>query len=237
MAIIRTYRTPLYNAAIIEDPIPGSTQMFFQLDAVNKSTLTPLFDTQINFSQSAALAIAQFTDDQQYVYPNNNFFGVPILSAPPWPTSGNSTGHYRSTGVLILNGEVTHCRHTSFNTANTYKNTIDFTPMYSMDPNRLPKQASYFTDGTNNVVYFVSHEHYNASTWYYNNTEYALRVNTSSSDLTNSSFMHRHSVIGDTNSSNSYWQKVYPMYRNPSTGNMIWHGQFSYSSTGTGYPS
>ena len=85
MAIIRTFKTGLATAAVVEDPIPGSTQMFFQLDAVNKSTLTPLFDTQINFSMSGSAGSSatgnNWTNDQRNY--NNNVFGFPILSSPP----------------------------------------------------------------------------------------------------------------------------------------------------------
>ena len=238
MAIIRTFRTGLPCAAVIEDPIPGSPYMFFQLDAVNKNTLTPLFDTQINFSTTGSVVgsvTGAWTDDQSVNY-NRNIFGSPILSSPPLGSTSTSTGTYRLTGVLLLNGEVTHCRHMLFNTANDYRNTLDFTPMYSMDPTRIPKQASYFSDGTNNVIYFVFHEHYETSA-IYNSTNYVVQINTSSQNLVSSNFMTTNDYSGRVAASNSYWQKVYPMYRNPTTGNMVWHGQFSYSTTGAGYPS
>lgn len=240
MAIIRTFRTGLPCAAVIEDPIPGSPHMFFQLDAVNKSTLTPLFDTQINFTTTGSVAGSArgtaWTDDQR-THQNQNVFGFPVLSTPPLDNSTSGIGVMRMTGVLLLNGEVTHCRHTLFNTANDHRNTIDFTPMYSMDPARIPRQASHFTDGTNNVIYFVFHEHFDSTTQWNNSTSYALQVNTNSQNLINSNFMTTNDYVGRVSAANSYWQKVYPMYRNPTTGNMIWHGQFSFSTTGAGYPS
>lgn len=234
MAIIRTFKTGLATAAVIEDPIPGSTNMFFQLDAVNKSTLTPLFDTQIQFSTSglaSGSAVGVWTDDQRTF--NNNVFGSPILNTPPLGSSAGAVGTGRLTGVLILNGEVTHCRHMLFNTVNDYRNTLDFTPMYSMDPARLPRQASHFTDGTNNVVYFVYHAKGNSPTLTYDNsTSYALTTNTTSNNLVNSNYMLTNDWINRSNAVNAYSSRVYPMYRNPSTGNMIWHGNFQLTSTG-----
>lgn len=240
MAIIRTFRTGLPNAAVIEDPIPGSPNMFFQLDAVNKSTLTPLFDTQIQFSMNGlagATATGAWTDDQRSYNLNN--FGSPILSTPPVGSGSGATGSARSTGVLILNGEVTHCRHFLFNTANDYRNTIDFTPMYSMDPTRVPRQASFFTDGTNNVVYFVYYEKgSDVTSSFVQSTSYVLSVNTTSSNLVNSNYMLTNDWINRTSLVNSYALKGYPMYRNPSTGNMVWHGTWAYmAASNYGYPS
>lgn len=238
MAIIRNFRTGLVCAAVIEDPIPGSTTMFFQLDAVDKNTLTPLFDSQINFSMngSAGATVTGNFSDNQITLTNNNTFGFPILSSGPIGGSG-AVGTYRSTGVLILNGEVTHCRHTSFNTVNDYRNTIDFTPMYSMDPNRIPRQATHFTDGTNSVVYWVHYLHSNVSTNANNSTSYVMTLNPTSASLLANGYMTTNSWINASVNTNGYYAKVYPMYRNPSTGNVIWHGQFMNSGTPFGYPS
>jgi hypothetical protein len=54
------------------------------------------------------------------------------------------------TGVLILNGEVTHVKNLSLNVLNSYKNNLDISPFASMDPNNRIKGSRYDTFGSGN---------------------------------------------------------------------------------------
>ena len=246
MAVIKTFRTALLNAAVIEDPIPGSPYIFFQLDAYNKTTLAPQFDTQINFSSTGALVLGLSGTAMSADTLNGavNQFGVPIIGGTPitWTTP---TWY---TGVLVLNGEVTHCRHMQFNTVNRQENNIDPTVYLSMDPTRVPKPASYWTDGPNNSAVWVHHLRNGGGTGagassVYNDTIYAVKVNSTSADLVNGGFMNTKSrgsngVSAGLIPTNSV-EFSYPLYRNPSTGNLIWHGLVSQygSPTVSYYPS
>lgn len=243
MAVIKTFKTALFNAAVIEDPIPGSPYIFFQLDAYNKTTLAPQFDTQISFSGTGALQSTSATvaADGSLLTGAVNQMGVPILGGTP-VTWTNPTWY---TGVLILNGEVTHCRHMQFNTVNRQENNIDPSVYLSMDPTRVPKLASYWTDGTNTSAVWLQHLRNGGGTGgaggagansQFNDTIYAVKLNSSSADLVGGGYMNnksRGSSVAAGSISSNGAEFTYPLYRNPSSGNLVWHGLISQYSTGS----
>lgn len=237
MAIIRTFRNAVQAAAILEDPIPGSTYLYFQTDGVNKTSLTPQFDVQYNFSPSGALYSNPANDGLIASQQTMNTFGTPILA-------GSGAGTYNInyiefTGVLVLNGEVTHCRH--FSTAtNTYLINLDHAPFFSMDPNYRPKPASYFTDGTSTVAYWVKWNQSNAvNTATQESTRFVVLVNgTSAGIASGATIVTNSNYISSVPNTGITWAHAYPMYRNPSTGNMVWHGLYTtttYPCAGTGF--
>ena len=48
MAILKNIFYPVGTAAVLEDPTPGSTKIYMQLDAYDKNTLSPLYNQGIN---------------------------------------------------------------------------------------------------------------------------------------------------------------------------------------------
>jgi len=232
VAVIKTFKTGEQAAAILEDPIPGSTYLYFRTDAYNKTSLTPQFDAQYNFSPTGALYGAPPNDILIDSMISMNTFGHPILSGGT--TASYNISHIAFTGVLVLNGEVTHCCH--FNTGlttNDYRNNLDHAPFFSMDPTTRPKPASYFTDGTSSVAYWVVWNNSNAGgTATLSGTRMVCMVNARSADIASGT-----TVV--TNSRNLGLIQTgaphgYPMYRNPSTGNMVWAG--AYQNTAGYYP-
>ena len=117
MAIIRTNRYNFQVPSLTEDPTPGSNLMYFQLDAHNKTTLASFMDTYFLTNTTSVTATT---------------FG---FSAPVTP------GYLG--GMLMLKGEVTHVRHQIYNTANDYRNNIDYAPFISMDPARPVTPVRY----------------------------------------------------------------------------------------------
>jgi hypothetical protein len=213
VAIIKTLRNPNFSgAAVYEDPIPDSPYIFFQYDAYNKLSLAPQFDVAMNWTDTTG--IAGFGASQIAGYSN-----------------------YILTGVLMLNGETTNVRHGLFNTNNDHRNNLDLAPFASMDPDRKIKPMQYFTDGTKNSVVGV---------WHYvatgavtadpeNRVRYWVKSSTNSQDLVKSQFVDSNSYLAGVAS--VYGYQLWPLYRNPSTNNIIFVGQNSgpYSYPGTNY--
>lgn len=115
-------------------------------------------------------------------------------------------------GILNLRGEVTHVRHQIFNTNNDYRNNLDQAPFASMDPARPILQSRYETDGTNNcsLITYNSQDSAPGSSGYIN---YLRKVN-SATDFS-SGF-----PLQNTNLTTAY--SGFPIYRNPSTNNLVY---------------
>jgi len=236
MAIIKNIRNYLDASTIFEDPQPGSDNLFIQADAYSKTTLNPLLDKGVIYTSNGSVVGSSFgySGQSQATSVNRWFLG----------------------GILQLNGEVTHVRQFAqavngttqiFGVADKAENNIDIAPFVSMDTNYRVRPSSYFTDGTNNMV--ISCYNYSVSTYQgaasYNNhiTPYILKINTTPNDLLNSGYM---TVKGDGTGGytvvNGYTGfggqthagaggGAWPIYRNPSTGNLVWIAQHWYNYT------
>ena len=240
MAIIKTVRNYLDVCLLFEDPQPGSDNLFIQTDAHSKTTLNPILNAGIIFTTDGTVV--------------SNTFGQP---------SGALYGgwlSYRIGGILQLNGETTHIRQQPyafdgttriFGVADKAENHMDISPFISMDTNYRIKPTQYFTDGFNNMV--ISTAHYSVSTYQgaaaYNNhyTPFVVKVNTTPNDLLTSGYMSMKGTglggsatlisrnnFGDITQSNA-GTNCWPIYRNPSTGNLIWIAThwYNYSVSST----
>jgi len=236
VAIIRTFKRAFQAAAVLEDPIPGSTYMYFQTDGVNKTSLTPQFDVEYNFAPSGVLpnTIINAADNATMI--TYNTFGHPILS-------GTVTAQYNIsfnmfTGILALNGEVTHVRHFTI-AKDTYSTNLDHAPFFSMDPARRPYPASYFTDGTSSVAIWTHWQNSPATnTATAESTRYIVMVNGTSAGIASGTIVNQNNYMSAVTT--SYFPHAYPMYRNPSTGNMVYHGLYAtgiYPSAAAGFHS
>jgi hypothetical protein len=47
VALLRTTKHAFDTHAVLEDPVPGANKIYFQHDAYNSQTLSPLFDKGI----------------------------------------------------------------------------------------------------------------------------------------------------------------------------------------------
>ena len=225
MAIIKTLRYPITMTAMFEDPQPGSDYIYFHSDAYSKSNLNPYFDAGIVYTTDGSLTTGKI-------------FG--------WSRPGDATG-YGIGGTLMLNGETTHVRHDRFfpNNGSVWQNNLDPAPFMSMDPERTIKPSQYFTDGVNNLV-LATFNYYdagaaNTSYYLYINTRYWFKINTTPRDLATSGYLTNVTYMGSTSPTfNGGWyfgeQVVanngtvsFPLYRNPTTGNLIYVAQ----ATGT----
>lgn len=216
MAIIKTLRNTQNVAAIFEDPIPGGDYIYFQNDAYTKGSIAPLFDLGLVWAISGKVS--------------DGVFGY---SKPDWPDRSDvlATDPGRVQGILQLAGETTHVRNFAGGVGvnNSPFNNLDIAPFVSMDPNNKCTPTKYITDGVNNMV--MSTYNIALNNWPYNNNPYvalymvtAIKVNTSSKDLLTSNYWtaiystNRITMTQDyTNNGNG----GFPIYRNPSTGNLV----------------
>ena len=237
MAIIKTIRTPTAGtAAVYEDPVPNSPYIFFQHDAYNKTSLAPQFDTAMNWNTQGYVSFNDAVNGT-----NHSGFGFNPLHGVNRSSAGASTiwtYAYPLTGTLQLNGEVTHVRQQIFNTNNDYRNNLDIAPFASMDDSRKIKPMNYFTDGTYNTVIGVAHLNQATNDQTYNTVKYWIKANTSSADLVISS-VTTNTVLGAYQSTAGWpngGYQLWPVYRNPSSGNLVWAGQGNYWSGGPYVP-
>ena len=238
MAIIKTIKNAYWATAILyEDPVPGATNMFIQHDAYDKTTLAPQFDVAMNWN-----TLGTYSNNSPADGINTSGFGWTtntINISPTLPSvaavggilnAGNDTF---LTGVLQLNGEVTHVRHKAFAVAaGDYRQNLDIAPFVSMDSTRRPKPTNYFTDGTNNVVMGVLHNNGNGATSptaYY--VRYWLKINTNSADLVNSNFVNANTFVPILLGGLTGNYQIWPLYRNPTTNNIVWGGQTAIYTT------
>ena len=221
MAIIKTIRNPVNFATLFEDPIPGSDNLFIQADLYSKTTLNAQLNKGIIYGTSG-----QIGSGSTFGYSN------------PTADSGAGLG-----GVLMLNGECTHVRHRIFNTVNDYRNNIDISPFVSMDPANKPLPSKYFTDGTNNLV-IASYNYSEPSQSYGYNSSFIrfwTKLNTTSKDLYNSGYLTSNISSGDTIGifgwlvNNYAGTGGFPIYRNPTTGNLVWIANYQYTGNNSNW--
>ena len=217
----------------MEDPIPGSNNLFFQNDLYAKDTLAPQYDQGINYSTDGALT-------------TNKYWGV----SNPTAETGYGLG-----GILMLNNEVTHVRHTSI-TNNVWNNTLDWSPWASMDPNYKVQPIKYFTDGVNTLILACWNFHQplaaNTTYLYTFNTRHWSALNMNSTQLVQNGYLTNCTVptgvdtttgptvfgwrFGASATANS-GTSSFPVYRNPATNNLVWIVQASGTTTAVGqYP-
>jgi hypothetical protein len=205
MAIIKIIRNPINQSSLLEDPQPGSDNVFIQLDQYSKTTLNPVFNAGLVLSTNGTIGTSG-------VYGYSNVSDV-----------------YRIGGILQLNGETTHIRHSSFNTVNVQANNLDYSPFVSMDKNYKPFPIKYFTDGTNNIV--ISNYNYaNPTSGTQSIYSYCFpvtwaKINTTPSDLANSGYITWVASSGGNFGSNVAGGTGcggFPIYRNPVTNNLVW---------------
>lgn len=233
MAIIKTIRYPTNISSMMEDPTPGSNNLFFQTDLYAKDTLAPQYDQGINYSTDGSLT-------------TNKYWGV----SNPTAETGYGLG-----GILMLNNEVTHVRHTSVSN-NVWNNTLDWAPFASMDPNYKIQPIKYFTDGVNTLIQACWNFHLptGANTTYFNqfNTRHWAALNMNSTQLVQNGYLTMCTVptgvdtttgpivfgwrFGFSATANS-GTSSFPVYRNPATNNLVWIVQASGTTTLVGqYP-
>lgn len=226
MAIIKTIRYPINTSSMTEDPTPGSNNLFFQSDLYSKDTLAPQYDQAIMFTTDGSLTTAKY-------------WGV----SNPTNELGFGLG-----GILMLNNEVTHVRHVNLWSiaSNEYKNTLDWAPFASMDPNYKIQPMKYFTDGVNTLIQaswnYMRQDQSIGTYYYYYNTRHWSALNMNSTQLVQNGFLtictqptaagsgilngwYFGWVANGSNAGNS----SFPIYRNPGTGNLVWIAQ----ATGT----
>jgi hypothetical protein len=168
MPIVRTNKYSINLPTMIEDPTPGANLLFFQNDCFDSNTLNHNFSKTISYNPPGT---------------GYNVFGVSNYQS-------NTDGWYW-TGSLMLNGEVTHCKHVIFNTNNDYRNVLDQTPFSSMDLNNRIKQVRYDTYQGGNSLTMTCERHGTAAGSFYNET-YHNGTRPAGSDLS-TTFPHQRS--------------------------------------------
>lgn len=238
MAIIKTIRTPYFGtAALYEDPVPNSPYIFFQHDAYDKTTLAPQFDVGMNWN---TLGRISYYDEASGT--NHSGFGIPIFNITDATgtdfsmiTFNQGVGlkwHWALTGVFMLNGETTHVRHYAINSLNVVGNNLDISAFATMDSTRRVKATNYFTDGVNNSVWGIAHNNGSVVTRALSDyPKYWLKVNTNSQDLVNGQYVNQNTVMSTALSASMY--QMWPIYRNPTTNNLVWAGQHATFSAST----
>ena len=204
MAIIKTLRYPINVSSMVEDPTPGSNNIFFQNDAYYKDTIAPQYDLGIQYTTNGTIGTSQ-------VYGRSN----------PNQANGDGLG-----GILMLNGEVTHVRHRIFNSNNDYRNNIDWAPFASMDPARPVTPTKFFTDGYNTLI-LASYNYLDptpASNSYNTNmaTYYWSALNMNSRQLLLNGYLTQNTLFNFAWQIAAYGTMSFPVYRNPTTDRIIW---------------
>lgn len=203
MAIITTNRANRYVHAVYEDPRPSGNRVFINDQGFTKNALTAVVDSKLAHSVSGQT----LTD-----------FGYPSINAQYIGGTGTDTTTIW-TGVLFLTGEITHVQHQTIGSAIQGAN-MDLAPFISMDPNRRAKNHRYEYDTStgNNTIVSLYNEFYQQSTYYWE---------------------HRFNIIGELDASRptsltqtaSTYKSIYAVYRNPTTNNLIYVGNYYNSAT------
>jgi hypothetical protein len=196
MTILRTNYYSANLPTIIEDPTPGADLIFFQNEGYKLSTLGAIFNTTISYN-------------------------VAGTGYSTWGTSNfqqNTDGWYWQ-GALVLNGEVTHCKHLSV-AVNDYRNNLDHSPWASMDLSNKIKPIQYYTNGTNNLVQAFLNVQGTAGASNY--TNWLRRQNTTF----NLSVGYPTYNGNPSSTSNT----AFPVYRNTQTNNIVCVGNYNSSA-------
>ena len=253
MAIIKTFRNALNVASIFEDPQPGSDYIYFQNDAYSKSTLNPIFDKGLVYSATGLVSSSfnfGWSDPTAYepsisidTYPTGRLGGILQLAGETTHIRHHQYSYGITSGTTGANG-VTYQNVAA-------ANNLDLSPFISLDTNYKVAPNKYFTDGNNNIV--IAWHHYatpNVAGSYYAKraiyTAYLTKVGTTPDDLLNSNFFNRAQWAQQDNGSASWGQDVggtgnfggvhgFPLYRNPSTGNLVWQTTYFWSDGSGNY--
>ena len=199
MTILRTNKYSVNLPTIIEDPTPGADLIFFQNDAHKSSTLDVIFNGTISYNVAGT---------------GYSFWGTSNYQT--------STDGWWWQGALILNGEVTHCKHLS-STLNDYRNNLDHSPWASMDLTNKIKPIQYYTNGTNNLV--QSFQNIQGTTAANNYVRFFRRQNT-----TNNLNFGNPTYNATDSGAIATGYTAFPVYRNTITNNIICIG--NYNATG-----
>jgi len=196
MTILRTNYYSANLPTVIEDPTPGADLIFFQNEGYKSSTLGAIFNTTISYN-------------------------VAGTGYSTWGTSNfqqNTDGWYWQ-GALVLNGEVTHCKHLSV-AVNDYRNNLDHSPWASMDLTNKIKPIQYYTNGTNNLV--QAFQNVQGTAGGNNYTVWLRRQNTAFNlNVGNPTYNANPSSTSNT---------AFPVYRNPTTNNIVCVGNYNASA-------
>lgn len=231
MAIIKTIKNAYWSTALLyEDPVPGATNMFIQHDAYDKTTLAYQFDVGMNWNTLGTYSLfygdtgtnhSGFGITTNYI--NNASATLPSVPVYGFPVTGTNLLN----GILQLNGETTHVKHQVYNVvAGSFQQNLDIAAFASMDSSRRVKPTNYFTDGTNNIVMGVYHHNGSTAAAASSYTcRYWIKINTNSADLVNSNFVNANTILPSTLGGNIGNYQMWPIYRNPTTNNIVWTGQ------------
>jgi len=206
MTILRANRygfSGLNLPTLVEDPTPGANLLFMQNEAYNSTSLTQNFAKTISYNVAGT---------------GYSTFGTSNFTQ----SAGNVLNPDYWTGVLILNGEVTHVKNTLYNTVNDYKNNLDTSPFSSMDLNNRIKSARYDAYGSGNSTLLWYETKGSASTYAYTTIYHKGTRSVPGTDLS--------SFLPDQNTSLTTAQTLKPVYLNTYTGNLICVG--TYDATG-----
>jgi hypothetical protein len=192
MAKIKTMRQAENMSPLIEDPIPGANLVYILRDAHDKNTLSPYFDKGL-ITDTTGIDIGEFGASTGF---------------QPNPANAFNRG-----GRLQLTGETVHV--TGYLNAQQgaahHSNNLDLSPFVSMDPNNRFRNTRHWSNGTTGEV-LSTHNYYDGATW----RTYYIRWLNSNLSSTN--------LIDVIPTARTYWGdelNVYPIYLNPSTGNIV----------------
>ena len=197
MPILRTNRYSVAAPAIVEDPTPGANIIFLQNEAYDSATLNHLFNKTISYNVAGT---------------GYSAFGQVNFQANQDPTGRQ--------GLMILNGEVTHCKHVIFNTNNDWRNSLDQSPFASMDRRFPVKWARYDTFAGGNSTTLM-YEIYGTAAGSNGNQVYHNGTRPPGADLS----------VGfpNQNANQGTPYTFRPVYFNPNTGNIICVGEHNAS--------
>ena len=204
MTILRANRygfAGLNIPTLVEDPTPGANLLFMQNEAYDSTSLTQNFSKTISYNVAGT---------------GYGTFGTSNFTQ----SAGNALNPDYWSGVLILNGEVTHVKSTLYNTVNDYKNNLDTTPFASMDPNNRIKNSRYDTYGSGNGTLLWHETRGSAGTFAFT-TIYHKGTRVAGTDLS--------SFLPDQNTALTTLQTLKPVYLNTFTGNLICVGTYDAS--------
>ena len=206
MAILKNIFYPIGTAAVLEDPTPGATKIYMQLDAYDKTTLSPLFNQGVNHNTTGT-SITGF--GYSYTRSDANYL----------------SGYC---GRLLLNGPVVEVQVVNTSNNNSY-NSIDPMMFHSMDPTRPIRRVRYDTNGVNAVLGLYATKisaagTLNRSSWNTTDespwTQVCLRLNPTSIETTIPFVNERRGTTTGTVGSRG-GGNFYPVYFNTTTGNMV----------------
>ena len=195
MTILRTNKYSANLPSMIEDPTPGADLIFFQNEGYKLSTLDNIFNSTLSYN-------------------------VAGTGYSTWGTSNfqTATDPWYWQGALVLNGEVTHCKHQSI-AVNSYLNNLDTSPFASMDLSNKIKPINYYTDGSayNNLV--MAFYNYQGTA---NSYLYLLRKQNSTNNLS--------AGFPNYNGNMATGATAFPVYRNTVTNNIVCIGNYNASA-------